>query len=931
MTESLKSYYRYWGKADKDGNGYHLLPYHCLDVAAVGAMLLKQNILLSKKISEITRLDEKTSLYWILTFLGLHDIGKFSVTFQGLRKDLISKLQGKGTSRQYTVRHDSLGHLLWKDEVWRSSILPEMEGEKEYWQEILNILSKAFSGHHGKPPSLQGRNDIRLRLQNFFEENDKAAALSFFNDLKTLFIQQYPPALNMISPLDLYDRIKQASWFLAGFVVLCDWVGSKIEWFRLKETPIPLDEYWEKYALRQAEDAVRKAGVGHIWQVNEDVSFNEVFTAINTPTPLQRFVAECPVMNLPQLFILEDVTGSGKTEAALYLSRRLMAQGAGSGIFIALPTMATSNAMFDRLAIKPSPTESPVYQRLFDANAEPSIVLAHSARHLSKSFMNSISDSSQHQVEYEEKEETATAQCAAWLADNRKKALLADVGVGTLDQALLAILPSRFQSLRLFGLAGHILIIDEVHAYDPYMNKLLQNLLTFHSALGGSAILLSATLPQHTRQAMLDSFAKGLQIDSSRATNKDIYPLATQMSRSSFNEEPIEAAHLRKTSVVVNIEPDAHEVERLIVEASQNGECVCWIRNTVYDALAAYQTLRSALPADKLILFHARFAMGDRLAVEKIVTDTFGKNSGESERKGKVLIATQVVEQSLDLDFDLLISDLAPMDLLIQRAGRLHRHVRDERGDPLPADSGPDQREPACFVIHSPEPQGQAEEDWYKKAFPKAAYVYPSHGCLWLTAHLLAGKGALKMPDDARELIEAAFDDKADKLIPQLLRQRDLDAAGKWQADKSLAHINMLKLEEGYAATPNQWLEDMRTPTRLGEIATTVRLACWDGKKLTPWYQEGTFPWDMSQVSISSKRIFAEAEFPEPALKEEVEKLKLELPDKGKWSVLVPMTQYDDETWRGEALNKKGETVIVTYRRTRGVTVTSKEADENEI
>ncbi|MFH1076143.1 MAG: CRISPR-associated helicase Cas3', partial [Pseudomonadota bacterium] len=775
------------------------------------------------------------------------------------------------------------------------------------------------------------RNDIRLRLQNFFEENDKAAALSFFNDLQTLFSQQFQPALDMISPLDLHDRIKQASWFLAGFVVLCDWIGSNVEWFRFKEPPIPLDEYWEKYALPQAEAAVRKAGVGHVWQVNEGISFNGVFTAINTPTPLQRFVAECPVTNSPQLFILEDITGSGKTEAALYLSRRLMAQGAGSGIFIALPTMATSNAMFDRLVETPSSTEIPVYQRLFDANAEPSIVLAHSARHLSKAFMNSITKSSQDQVEYEEEEETATAQCVAWLADNRKKALLADVGVGTLDQALLAILPSRFQSLRLFGLAGHILIIDEVHAYDPYMNKLLQNLLTFHSALGGSAILLSATLPQHTRQAMLDSFAKGLQIDSPQATNKDIYPLATQMSRSSFNEEPIEAAHLRKTSVVVNIEPDAHEVERLIVEASQNGKCVCWIRNTVYDALAAYQTLRTALPADSLILFHARFAMGDRLAVEKIVTDTFGKKSGESERKGKVLIATQVVEQSLDLDFDLLVSDLAPMDLLIQRAGRLHRHVRDERGDPLPADSGPDQREAACFVIHSPEPQGQAEGDWYKKAFPKAAYVYPSHGCLWLTAHLLAAKGALKMPEDARELIEAAFDEKADNLIPPLLRQRDLDAAGKWQADKSLAHINMLKLEEGYAATPNQWLEDMRTPTRLGEMETAVRLACWDGTKLTPWYQKGDFPWDMSQVTIRSNSVFAETEFREPALKEAVEKLKLTLPDKGKWSVLVPMTKYDNETWRGEALGKKGETVIVTYCRTSGVTVTSKEADENEI
>lgn len=931
MSDAEDIIYRYWGKAcpleDKAEPACHLLPYHCLDVAAVGDVLLRHNTLLEKKLSEITGFDKKTILYWILMFLGLHDIGKFSITFQGLREDLLHKLQEKNTSKQYTVRHDSLGHLLWRDVLWQLSIRPEMADYKDYWEEILEYFSKAFTGHHGEPPRMKGINDTRLRVQDFFEKNDKVAALSFFNDLQALFNKQYPPDLNAVFPPDLCERIKLVSLFLAGFVVLCDWIGSNTSWFRFQETPIPIEEYWRKHAIPKAEEAVRKAGVGQVWSVKDAVTFNDVFSKIITPTPLQRFVARYPLTNSPQLFILEDITGSGKTEAVLYLSRRLMAQGAGSGIFIALPTMATSNAMFDRLAVKPSPTEAPVYQRLFDASAEPSIVLAHSARHLSKVFMNSITNSSQAHNEYEKDEESATAQCTAWLADNRKKALLADVGVGTLDQALLAILPSRFQSLRLFGLAGHILIVDEVHAYDPYMNKLLQNLLTFHAALGGSAILLSATLPQHTRQAMLDSFAKGLQIDSPQATSKDVYPLFTQMSRTSFKEEPIVAAPLRKTTVAVNIVPDVHEVERLIVEASQNGKCVCWIRNTVYDALAAHQSLKAILPVDKLMLFHARFAMGDRLDIEKMVSDTFGQKSGESVRKGKVLIATQVVEQSLDLDFDLLISDLAPMDLLIQRAGRLHRHIRDEQGNPLAVDAGPDRREPTCFAIHSPEPLEQADGDWFKKEFPKAAYVYPSHGCLWLTTCLLAAKEVLKMPDDARELIEAAFDEKADKLIPPLLRQRDLDADGQWQADKSLAHINILKLEEGYAATPNQWLEDMRTPTRLGDMETTVRLACWDGANLTPWYQEGDFPWDMSQVSISSKRVFAEAEFREPVLKEEVEKLKLELPDKGKWSVLVPMTQYDEETWQGEAVNKKGKSVIVAYSRKRGVSVTSREAE----
>jgi CRISPR-associated endonuclease/helicase Cas3 len=284
-----------------------------------------------------------------------------------------------------------------------------------------------------------------------------------------------------------------------------------------------------------------------------------------------------------------------------------------------------------------------------------------------------------------------------------------------------------------------------------------------------------------------------------------------------------------------------------------------------------------------------------------------------------------VVEQSLDLDFDLLVSDLAPMDLLIQRAGRLHRHVRDERGNPLPFGAGSDRRETPCFIIHSPLPEDGAGADWYSAALPKAAFVYPSHGCLWLTARLLRDKGVLSIPDDARELIEAAFSDKADNLIPIPLRDRDMDAVAKWQADKSLAHINMLKLEEGYSATANQWREDMRTPTRLGDMETTVRLARWDGKTLTPLCAHRDFPWDMSQVGLRSAVVHSEAEHADPALKSEIEKLKARLPDKGKWSVLVPLTPDTEGRWRGDALDKNGNQVKISYDPATGVTVRKKE------
>lgn len=913
-------YFRYWGKAEKDGPGYHLLVYHCLDVAAVGQIIFEKNPRLLNKFSHLTGFDDQTCRNWLLLFLTLHDLGKFSITFQGKRKDLLERLQQIKTTKSYTTRHDSLGHLIWTDAAWKSCLNTEMKEYSDYWQEIFRFFSNAFSGHHGVPPRLTGINDMRLRLGNFFESNDTEAAENFIRDAVALFGEYQ----QNVSPQLIYEIAPLVTWFLAGFVVLCDWIGSNTSWFRLESHPMSLEGYWDKRAVPQAAEAVRKASIETPCSVDATVSFDSVFPTIDRPSPLQRHISECPLENSPQLLILEDITGSGKTEAALFLARRMMAHGLGNGIYLALPTMATSNAMFERLAVSPSQNENPVYLRLFDKTAKPSIVLAHGARHLSETFMKAIVQSTAEKKEEEHSEETATAQCATWLADNRKKALLADVGVGTLDQALLAVLPSRFQSLRLFGLAGHILIVDEVHAYDPYMNKLLQNLLTFHAALGGSAILLSATLPRHTRQEMLESFGRGLGVISP-LIEKGHYPLATQMSFESLHEKPLESLPERRTTVGIELISDAKEVEQRIFEASKSGRCVCWIRNTVQDAVAGHEALKQVIPSDKLLLFHARFAMGDRLDTESEVINTFGKKSTGAERQGMVLVATQVVEQSLDLDFDLLVSDLAPMDLIFQRAGRLHRHRRDEYGNLLPADAGPDRREPPSYIIHSPDPVKDADGDWFKRVFQKAAYVYPSHGCLWLTANLLGKKGVLRMPEDARELIEATFDEKSEKKIPAPLLKRDLEAEGKIMRDRSAAHINMLKLEEGYAATPNQWWEDMRTPTRLGESETTVRLAKWDGTNLTPWYTDTDFPWDMSQVNIRSTMLFSEAEHREPGLLKAIEMLKQSLPDKGKWSVLVPIALFDDGYWRGEALDKDGKPVEVTYSREQGVTVTRKE------
>lgn len=818
----MENYYRYWGKAERDGVGHHLLPYHCLDVAAVGQVLLWRNAALRQKFASITGLDESVCCSWLTTLLAMHDIGKFSECFQNLRPDLLEQLQSITSRKLYPVKHDSLGNLFLKTFLEDESLTLLPGTSFDEWQDVILAVVRPFTGHHGVPPSMISNNSLPLRVANYFSEQDVSAACQFSESICTLMFGCHDYSNLLPAPEDLVELMKKASWLMAGFVVLCDWIGSNSRWFPMNSGVMTLEEYWQRHALPQAEKATKEAGIDAGTPLAELSDFDKLFPHITTPTPLQALVEKYPIENVPQLFILEDVTGSGKTEAALMLAGRLMSTGCGNGLFVALPTMATSNAMYDRLV--------DCYKNMFSSESAPSLVLAHGARHLSETFMASVV--SQHPEITGD--EAASAQCSSWLADNRKKALLADVGVGTLDQALLAVLPARFQSLRLFGLVNHILIVDEVHAYDPYMNKLLQNLLAFHAALGGSAILLSATLPTHIRRDFIAAFAGGCGDKQKPGLQSRAYPLATAYSKATgVQETAVEATLQRRCSVRVELVAEESEVVQQIVNAAGNGKCVCWIRNTVHDALIGLANLKNAIPKDDLMLFHARFAMGDRLDIEGTVTKTFGRKSTEKERSGKVLVATQVVEQSLDLDFDLLITDLAPMDLLIQRAGRLHRHQREERGNPL--SEGVDRRESPYMIVHGPLPEDTADGNWYKAAFSKASFVYPSHGCLWLTARLLQEKSVLKMPDDARDLIEAAFFESAER-IPAPLKQRDQQAESQWQTDKSLAHINMLKLDEGYEATITQWREDMKTPTRLGSMETTVRLAKWDGSVLTPWY-----------------------------------------------------------------------------------------------
>lgn len=831
-----KAYYRYWGKARRDeievGDAYHLLPYHCLDVAACGYWLVKHNRFGAGALLAQLGWQGEEGAIWFAWLLGLHDIGKFARGFQQLSPHpaLVPPLPGK----IYQSRHDALGYWLWnarlrplcKAQHWSLLAAPLQSAEVA----TLDRLMALTTGHHGKPPPA-GAEGIHA-----FDDEDIVAAQAWIDALTQLLMRESLPSV-CVDKRWRKELLPRLSWPLAGLIVLADWLGSNQHYFPYEASPRPLADYWAETLLR-AEQAAATLPAPSLCA--DFAGITSLFPFIRQPTPLQQLAAELPLSpEGGELLILEDVTGAGKSEAALILASRLMAQGKGSGLYIGLPTMATANAMFDRL--------QQAYRALFSQESQPSLMLAHGARELNEAFRHSLwePDLRPGQREYGQGEAAADTGCHRWFADSRKKALLAEVGVGTLDQALMAVLPFRHQSLRMLGLHGKVLLLDEVHAYDAYMNKLLERLLTYHASQGGSAIILSATLSQPQRRALTAAFALGRGEASTELDPYPAYPLLTRYSGDGIQEWPLASRPEVCREVAIrwlHQECDALASIRAAVTA---GQCVAWIRNTVDDAIRAYQALATEVAEDQLLLFHSRFAFVDRLAIEAQVMAWCGKASDRQMRRGRVVIATQVIEQSMDLDFDQMLTDLAPIDLLVQRAGRLQRHVRDEAGNPRL--SGEDGRPAPQLLVLAPEWTEDAGGDWLQRALPGTGHVYPDHGQLWLSQQILRRQQAIRMPEEARLLIDAVYGDEP--AVPVRLQARSDRQQGKHYSERACADSLLLSLAQGYQESAGRWQEEIDFSTRLGEPTITLLLAYRREGALIP-YATGPFAWEMSRLQV---------------------------------------------------------------------------------
>ncbi len=804
--------YQYWGKkspSENDSDIFHLLPYHSLDVAAVCKAYLSNNKSLLTDLSLFLSIEKDELISLLCFFFALHDLGKFASAFQGLAAPCNALIQPDQKVWKYDstlAKHDRLGAYFWQinDENILELIMSDADDEEDALDSI-EILMNVVLGHHGHPISL----DTTRELKRYTEKRNNDDVNTFINSVYDIFKPTFPQHWCDEGK----EPLAQISWHLSGIMVLADWLGSNRDYFPYVSETMPLDVYWSM-AVKQAEIAIQSSGLLYTATPSPFLSVQHHFGF--NPTPLQTWAENVCIDNSPQLFILEDVTGAGKTEAALSLTHRLMAEGAAEGFYFGLPTMATSNAMFTRIAN--------FYSQMFNAskdNLAPSIVLAHGARDMNAQFEEIKITTSDDTTTYADGDTPATAFCNAWFADSKKKALLAPVGVGTIDQALLAVLPKYHQTLRLLGLHRKVLIFDEVHSADDFMFTLLRSLLQLHLRQGGSAILLTATLSQEKRQQLTNIWLNAAHLPN-HVLQKTGFPLATHVQIN--NEIPVKEYSVESRKEVsrrVEIE-ELHSMDacfNIIISAVENNQCIVWIRNSVDDAKEAFTNVVERLRAvglnrvaDEAMLFHSRFTLQDRNAIEANVLACFGKKGSDSNpidgkiREGKILIATQVFQESLDADADVMITDICPIDDKIQRAGRLHRHTRNKEGTFY---LGVDQRSAPILYIHCPEWTDAPKLDWLTTDFINTEYVYRSPGRLWLALKIIKKLGAITMPKDARTLIENVYSQDALDGIPTTLIEKERALISDQLMKISSASFQLIDFKHNYCDLSSKfWAED---------------------------------------------------------------------------------------------------------------------------
>lgn len=744
---------RWWAKRSRTigDKSFHPLVCHLIDVAAV-AQVMWDEVLTARQrgwIAGLLGIDEPDARSWVILSAGYHDLGKASNGF-------CQQLSG-------AIPHGTVSASI----LWERYQQPPFDLSGK----VARDLAALIGGHHGVIPD-------RAAIKSVASVRASHAGPRT-NELREELLQ----AVLELSggPAQPIQRIPTpAALWIAGFISVVDWIGSNSDYFPFlcPGGRCPADfslETYRKCALEQARSALERLG----WFFNrseiEPRDFAELFPHIAEPNDLQRKMEELARrQTCPWLAIVEAPMGEGKTEAAFFAADDGIARLRMAGAYVALPTQATSNQMFDRRLR---------YLRLRYPDLPHQLQLLHGQSGLSDEFDELVGNYESFltniQIEATDgmPEQTSPSVMASTWFTNRKRALLAGDGVGTVDQGLMAILGTKHVFVRLFGLAGKTVIIDEVHAYDTYMTSLLERLLQWLSALDCSVILLSATLPAARREQLVRAYL-GKRTGDVSELKTSTYPSITWASRDAQDAVSIDTSERSKKQLAVEwiVGSDGWRealVDRLDAELPA-GACAAIICNTVGNAQELYLALRKRFDAAELDLLHARFQSEQRHEREERILSAYGKPVDCFDSRPfagrRIVVATQIIEQSLDLDFDLMVTQLAPVDLVLQRAGRLHRHERDHRPESLST--------PRLWVVGPPEEGGLPDFD---NSF---GWVYDRHileRSWWVLRH----RTSITVPDDVVELIEAVYGDDLARLgeLPGVFRER-LDRSKEKQREQ---------------------------------------------------------------------------------------------------------------------------------------------------
>jgi len=949
------TFYSYWGKIDHDPFSHdpnqpikmHLLPYHCLDVAACADQYLRQVPTILQGIAAHwgCQASDLPVLHDLLVRLAaFHDLGKFDPHFTFMYPKIQRQIESYGLTAAsnevgcYNAKkdhHSVMGYRLWTEQETRN---PLLQGTR--WDvagEPASNKVACFLAHHGMPPTKAGNLALgRANAKGHFK-NSLQHVQDFILAVDALFGDQYAEEHGRLLQMQPVDAGLLFA-VLNDFITKVDWQGSETEYFPFVEKVLDLKEYWQNHALPQAARSIGESGLARNVSVRKQpVRFDALFPHIQKLTDLQRVAWEDITPKGSSLYIFEDVMGAGKTEAALLLAYRCLQASLASGVYFALPTRATSDGVYRRLLgslTAQDIAQSPYLQNLFDGS--PEVILAHSGAKLSRwrESLECLQDA--------QGENTATGNKLSWYMRKSKASLGADFGVGTVDQALMSILKVKHWTLRQAALSNKVLILDEVHSYDAYTFALICALVRRQTASGLPVIVLTATLAEDDRKQLLKAAYEGKsdfekkhsgmpgpnRISTSEIQLSDAFPAVTvfddvaQIRKPHLIEVACPARNQRKVYFEYVSDDWGNSVETAIRNALGAGQCVCILRNTVRQAQEAYEKWAGIAKC----LVHSGFTPNDRRNKETDVDTVAGKKSTAQTRAGSLVISTQVLEQSLDLDFDLMVTDLAPIDSLLQRSGRVWRHLRDAFGNPAAVEgrSG----KPTLMIVGPP--LSAEDKDW-KALLGPSANIY--HLCdLWRTAHTVSEKGVVHIPQDMRSMLAAVYNAPpkgtlSGKVLESWNSHREQEKKQAFLAgfkdnlkhtfcnlDEKVQEWNTTRKELSACAEAEEEL--LGAQTRIGIPSWNLKLIVRDKNGLRPWAgdlpiydsakpdafrQKTALLWEDSGLSTYCYNITGMDETEELTLVGEdalgrkgaqendplLLDLKRTMPDKGKFSLLV--------------------------------------------